>query len=1275
MNEITTLKKSLLMIQKLKKLLQEQKDKLYEPIAIIGMSCRVPQANNLNEFWQLLCQGKNVITSIPDERWTLLKDTDEIAQRDTHLNYWGGYLNSIEEFDAYFFGISPREAMRMDPQQRMLLEVSYESLEDAGLTVDTLAGSNMGVFSSLYASQFSHMQSLDSAMDALFIPTGSAISIAANRLSYLFDLHGPSMALDTACSSSLIAVHLACLNLQAKLCDTALVNAVNINLLPSIHKVLAEATMLSPTGQCHTFDSKADGYTQGEGAGAIILKPLSRALKDKDKIYAVIAGSAVNQDGKTNGLTAPNGLQQEQLLRSAYQAARVNPDSVSYIECHGTGTFLGDPIEIQALGEVIGKSRPKERPCWIGSIKTNIGHLEPAAGIVGLIKTSLILKNGLIPPHLNFTTANPHIAFERYGLRIPSQNTAQLPQYDGGAFAGVSGFGFGGANAHIVLKEYVAEESEFFTPNITRDKELFTLSAKDTSALSELVNRWCTYLEQNEEISLAQICYNLHLKRSHYSYRLAIIADSKEDLYRKLSENQDIFRSSEAKKTLSSTKIEQFENIDLSTLAEHYVNHATINWHKYEEGRFYPPIALPLYPWQRKKYWPALTRSTINTTQTNYPLRGRVLASPLSLCQLEFTIDIKEVPEFKDTFFVVHAGYYLDMLAYAVRQLDQTTSFHISNFDYLLPLFASNEKPIAVQLIIEKSEEHLAFCFYSSDGKGHWTKHATGMLALQTPPRINLDEKSTIINRSLKEGTAESFRQRVQSMKMPSENTISWTDHYWHGNHELFCELRNPIKSERIEQFVMNMHPGVIDACIQTVFLLLPEELRKPYIASHMSEITFYGIPDEPRYIYTTLKKIESDGKKVISDWYLLDKNYNLITACHNLCLSQLNENLQIDKLLEQKNIFHLDSSLPYQTNKNRLINYLVEQIAIIFSMPESDINIHHSLHELGMDSLMAATLTQIIEKNTGTTYSLALMMQGPSINELAEQILAIDFKPEKTESMWIANRKIQTKAQFRLFCFPYGGGGASIYREWQREFPDSIEICPIQLPGRENRLEEHPLDNLNVLVAELAQHLKPLFDLPFAFFGHSFGSLIGFELTRYLRRHRLPQPIHLFTSAYPDPRKPSKSLDNLLASLKHLDINLFDLNQERIAQLDEGILNTLSFVFKDNGIVDYSDDRMNKNIIKILLPIFIGDMKIVKNYSYYHELPLETPITVFQGKQDLWVAPADHKGWINHSSTSCVFHEFDSGHLFVREKNIRAKIIQEIKEKLLSFAYEDVAL
>lgn len=1286
MTDITTLKKSLLMIQKLKKLLQEQHEKLFEPIAIIGMGCRLPEANNPHEFWDLLCQGKNVITSIPDERWELLNNTAELSQRDANLAYSGGYLRNIAEFDAYFFGLSPREAMRMDPQQRLLLEVSYEALEDAGLTVDALAGSNMGVFSSLYASQFSHLQQLDSDMDALLIPTGSAISMAANRLSYLLDLHGPSIVLDTACSSSLIAVQLACLNLQAKLCDKALVSAVNINLLPSLHSVLAKATMLSPTGQCNTFDAAADGYVQGEGVGAIVLKTLSQALRDKDRIQAVITGSAVNQDGKTNGLTAPNGLQQEQLLHLAYHTAKTDPSLVSYIECHGTGTFLGDPIEVEALGEVVGKQREAQKPCWISSVKTNVGHLEPAAGIISMIKTVLILKHGTIPPHLNFTTPNPHIPFDKYKMNIPKK-MEKLPRYGEVSIAGVSGFGFGGANAHIVLREVVNTEQSIASPTtLMTDGELFTLSAKDPFALQDLISLWCDYLKNNQALDFAQLCYNVHLRRSHYAQRCAVVAHSTKDLHQKLvalgadyhGVHQGIFINHEIKKSNNRTRIAEFDGVDLSVLAEQYVNHAAIDWKQYEAGRFYPHLDMPLYPWQHKKYWPVLGYKGHDAVNTAYPMRGRTLSSPLSARQFEFGFDTKALPEIQDTFYVLHAGYYTEMLSYAVEQLHQTNCFKTENLRFFSPLLVLDGKSVSVQLIIAPNEhDSLSFSFYSNDGKENWIEHASGILSLQSTAKEQIDSQEDLIKRSLSSGTMESFCERIIGMGMPAGDTIRWTQEYWVGQKEIFCELRAPKHSERGEQFIRKMHPGIIDACIQTLFLLLPAQFNKPYIASHMGNIEFYEASNEPRYIYAKLKELHPEGKKIIGDWYLLDKNKCLIAKCIDLCMTQLNDTMQIDKIMATQSQFQLDLSLPFGACKNQLMQYLTEQFATIFSMPVNDVSIHHSLHELGMDSLMALAVMRIIEANLGVTYSLPLMMKGPSIHDIAEYVLAEKLQKEKAvismvttdaDKIWLANRKIKADAQVRLFCFPYGGGGASIYREWQQNFPDFIEVCPVQLPGRENRMGETPIENLDTLIPLLAQHLQSQFDLPFAFFGHSFGSLIGFELTRYLRRHHLSLPAHLFVSAYPDPRAPSKSLNNLLAQLEQMNLNLFDLNQELISKLTEKQLMSLSKVFKDNGVVDYSDERMNQSIIQVLLPIFIGDMKMVKNYVYHEEAPLKLTNTVFLGTQDTWVAPEEHWGWVNHVD-SCEFQEFDSGHLFVREKEIRLKIIKKITAELMRFS------
>ena len=331
---------------------------------------------------------------------------------------WGGFLDQVDQFDAQFFGISPREASRMDPQQRLLLEVAWEALEDAGQVPEQLAGSRTGVFTGSASNEYQHLTlSRPDLIDA-YSGTGTSTSIAANRLSYFFDLRGPSMSVDTACSSSLVAIHLACRSLRDGESTLALAGGVNVMLTPGPNINFAKAGVLAADGRCKTFDAKADGWVRGEGAGIVVLKPLSRALADGDSIYAVIRGSAMNQDGRTNGLMAPSRLSQEEVLTDAYERAGLSPGVVQYVEPQGLGTLLGDAIEAEALGTVLADGRASDSPCLVGSVKTNIGHLEGAAGVAGVIKVAMALRHRAIPPTLNFSEPNPNIPFDRLPLRV-----------------------------------------------------------------------------------------------------------------------------------------------------------------------------------------------------------------------------------------------------------------------------------------------------------------------------------------------------------------------------------------------------------------------------------------------------------------------------------------------------------------------------------------------------------------------------------------------------------------------------------------------------------------------------------------------------------------------------------------------------------------------------------------------------------------------------------------------------------------------------------------
>jgi len=477
-----------------------------EPIAIIGIGCRFPGADGPAAFWRLLSEGRDAVGDIPPQRWSTGPDGVDR----------GGFLEQVDQFDARFFTISPREAARIDPQQRLLLEVAWEALEDAGQPTEPLVGSRTGVFVGISTYDYGSIQFGRPDLIDAYSGTGGALSIAANRLSYALDLQGPSMAVDTACSSSLVAVHLACRSLRDGESTLAIVGGVNVILSPALGLNFSKATLMAADGRCKTFDAAADGYVRGEGAGAVILKPLSRALSDGDQIYAVLRGSAINHDGRTNGLTAPSRHAQEAVLAEAYRHAGLPPNSVQYVEAHGTGTALGDTIEANALGAILGEGRTPESPCLIGSVKTNIGHLEAAAGMAGLIKTALALHHREIPASLNFDEPNPHIPFERLALKVVDTRTPW--PLNRRAVAGVSSFGFGGTNAHVVMTEAPEVRAAQSNP---AGVELLPLSARSPEALSTLAARYEDALRAG--LSLADLSYTAGARRDHHDHRLAAV--------------------------------------------------------------------------------------------------------------------------------------------------------------------------------------------------------------------------------------------------------------------------------------------------------------------------------------------------------------------------------------------------------------------------------------------------------------------------------------------------------------------------------------------------------------------------------------------------------------------------------------------------------------------------------------------------------------------------------------------------------------------------------
>ncbi len=504
-----------------------------EPVAIIGIGCRFPGGvSSPEQFWEFLQQGGDGIVEIPADRWDVERfyaANPEVPGKS--YSRWGGFLDNVAGFDPAFFTISPREAQQMDPRQRLLLETAWEALEHAGCAADSLSGSSTGVFIGHMAGDYHALHATQLEAIGSYVSTGVLDSLLANRLSYTLNLQGPSLAVDTACSSALTALYLASQSLRTGECDTALVGGINLMLSPDMQVMGAKAGILSPTGRCSTFSSAADGFVRGEGCGVMVVKRLADALAAHDPVLAVIRGIAINQDGRTNGIAAPNGLSQQRVIRQALQHAQISPAQVTFIEAHGTGTLVGDPIEVEALSAVYGGDS-EQGDCFLGAVKTNIGHLEGAAGIAGVIKMALCLHKQAIPPNLHFQQINPHIHLEHTRFQLPLMlKPWQIAS--GQRYGAVSSFGIGGTNGHVIMEESpLRAASPVSLDRPERPLHLLTLSAKTAPALQALAQQYQHHLQKHSENlehpheTLADLAYSANTGRNHFPHRAALLAAS-----------------------------------------------------------------------------------------------------------------------------------------------------------------------------------------------------------------------------------------------------------------------------------------------------------------------------------------------------------------------------------------------------------------------------------------------------------------------------------------------------------------------------------------------------------------------------------------------------------------------------------------------------------------------------------------------------------------------------------------------------------------------------
>ncbi|WP_166923292.1 SDR family NAD(P)-dependent oxidoreductase [Flavobacterium poyangense] len=828
-------------------------------VAIVGLSGRYPQADTIEEFWENLKIGKDCITEIPGDRWDIDGFFDAAKGKSGYsYSKWGGFVNDMDKFDPLFFNITPLEAEKIDPQERLFLQIAWEAVEDAGYTQETLKRNpftgkpdgKVGVYVGVMYQEYQLYGVEETLKGNSTTLRGSASSIA-NRISYVFDIHGPSLALDTMCSSSSTAIHLACKAIQEGEIHAAIAGGVNLSVHPNKYLMLSDGGFASSKGRCESFGEGGDGYVPGEGVGAILLKSLEQAEKDGDHIYGVIKGSALNHGGKTTGYTVPNPKAQTAVISEAIEKANINADSISYIEAHGTGTSLGDPIEIVGLKNALARTTANK--CRIGSVKSNIGHCESAAGISGITKVLLQLKHKQLVPSIHSAVLNPNIQFDQTAFLVQQELEPWSSQNEELLTAGISSFGAGGSNAHILIQEYPKAEitSEFNTEPV-----IIVLSAKNKNRLKAYASRLVNYIEKTPE-TLQNIAYTLQIGREAMSERLAIVASSKEELAQKLEdfikndvrfaeevftanikdENTDFLLRGKAGAAYIKEAIQEKE---LASIAQLWAKGVEIKWELLNSGsKLLQKVSLPTYPFAKERYWV----QTINTTvkqESISKLHPLLHTNESDFETQKFASVFTGTEWFLEDHLVqnekVIAGVaYLEMAREAVERSIHQKVTQFKEVTWLHPIKVL-EQPKKVGIRLESSGEQIRYQVYSKEQEEEYI-HGQGIVTAivqEVPEPYNLG-----VIRSRTNQTAS----RPECYKMFSTLGFGYGERF-QGIQELYYNDTEALaKIELPQHRDMILDPGVLDSTLQAclAWLLLKDGNKMPLsIPFSVGKVTVY---------------------------------------------------------------------------------------------------------------------------------------------------------------------------------------------------------------------------------------------------------------------------------------------------------------------------------------------------------------------------------------------------------------------------------------------------
>ncbi|MEK4290402.1 beta-ketoacyl synthase N-terminal-like domain-containing protein [Paenibacillus sp. FSL P4-0502] len=854
-------------------------------IAIVGMSGRFADANDISEFWSNLVNEKNSIVEIPFERWDNREHFDPDHQKwNKTSNNWGGFMHNVDRFDSLFFQISGREAEQMDPQQRLFLEESWRALEDSGYAIEGSERMNCGVFVGVAKGDYvnkMHEYGMHTEAQSFW---GNECSVLAARISYHLNLRGPAVAIDTACSSSLTAIHLACQSLRYGECELAVAGGVFIYTTPGFLKVASSGGMLSPRGQCSTFDDNADGFVPGEAVGAVVLKPLEAAIRDRDQIYGVIKGTKINQDGKTNGITAPSVRAQTEVQSSLYQEFKVDPRTISYIEAHGTGTKLGDPIEVEALTNSFRKFTKESGFCAIGSVKTNIGHTAAAAGVTSLIKILQSMRYKQLPASLNYKNPNEHIDFENSPFYV---NTKLQNWKSNGKVlrAAINSFGFSGTNAHIVIEDFPQIHTP--TAQVPISNYLILISAKSVAVLLNKCIQLADWLEgEGRTASLSNIAYTLNARRSHFQERRAYVVNSRDELITRLREDQNNYSNlaplpeddgEELMRELLSIygRAEAEEKKLLIQLANGYVAGTELDWSELYRNADVQVVSLPVYPFEGERYWVREVLSSEvqpSKMQTNilHPLIDR---NNSTFYEQSYSTRLQKTATFLKDHQVgsnsIFAGAcYVEMCRAAAEIAAERRVDSIQNVRWIKPLIVNDSLELHIRLLPQK--DNVEFEIFTN-AMGERILHCSGLILYESSSSavkedscgITVNELVNLASLYLDSTEVYSLFEQRGFFYGPSFHSVK-AIYMAHESGGIYSLLSFPDAALPSYSSFPNLHPSMLDGAFQGVIAFVNKE-RLPegyfYLPTGFREAKLYRPITKDAVAHMTLIQEEKEYK------------------------------------------------------------------------------------------------------------------------------------------------------------------------------------------------------------------------------------------------------------------------------------------------------------------------------------------------------------------------------------------------------------------------------